>query len=319
MDRRTVLTLLPASLLSLPARADNAPLKLIVPFPPGGATDIVARLLAPVLSKELNQTVVVDNRSGAGGSLGMTELARSAPDGLTIGLATVSTHGVNPVVYKRLPYDALRDFTPIGELVRAPGVLVVNPALPIKNFAEFLAYARANPGKLTYGTPGIGSAGHMAGERLKSTAKLHLVHIPYRGAGGVVVDLIGGNVDLGFDQVASALPHIRTGRLRALVISWPERLPQLPDVPTYAEVGLPSNNESSWFGLLGPARLPPAIVSKLNTSVLNALKQPDVRAQCEKLGLYATGSTPQAFGALIRTTIEQMRETARFAKVSLDA
>ncbi len=301
------------------ARAQTGPLKIVVPFPPGGATDTVARIVGPLMAKELNQTVVIDNRSGAGGSLGMTEVAKAAPDGRTLGLATVSTHGVNPVVYKRLPYDAIRDFTPVCELVRAPGIIVVNPKLPVSNFKEFLAYARANPGKLTYGSPGIGSAGHMYGERLKASAKLHLVHIPYRGASGVVTDLIGGQIDIGFDQVASSLPHVQAGRLRALVISWASRLPQMPEVPTFAEAGLPDNNDPSWFGMVAPAKTPDAVVARINGALVRVLQQPEVKAQCEKLGLFATGSTPKEFGALIHATIDQMRETARVANISLDA
>lgn len=324
MKRRTLLmcaapAALGWSLAVPPARAEAGVVKLVVPFPPGGATDMLARLIAPGLSRELGRQVVVENRSGAGGSLGMSELAKAVPDGDTLGLATVSTHGVNPVVYKRLPYDALRDFAPVAELVRAPGVLVAHARLPFADFKSFLAHARAHPGRLTYGTPGIGSAGHMAGERLKRSARLHLVHIPYRGASGVVNDLISGQIDLGFDQVASSLGHIQAGRLKALAISWPERLPQLPDVPTYAEVGLPDNNEASWFGVVVPAKTPEATIARLNGALLRVLRQPELRSQCEKLGLYVTGSTPQAYGQLIRTTIEQMRETARAAQISLDS
>ncbi|MBC7956871.1 MAG: tripartite tricarboxylate transporter substrate binding protein [Cytophagales bacterium] len=320
MKRRSLLLVLaPAALFGPTAHADTSTLRIVVPFPPGGATDTVARLIAPLIARELTQTVVIDNRSGAGGSLGMAEVARAAPDGLTLGLATVSTHGVNPVVYKRLPYDALRDFTPIAELVRAPGVLVVNPQLPVRSLAELLAHARAHPGRLTYGTPGVGSAGHMAGERLKKSAKVHLVHIPHRGASGVMTDLISGQIDIGFDQVASSLPHIQAGRLRALAISWATRLPQLPDVPSFAEAGLPDNNDPSWFGIVAPAKTPEAVVARLNAALLRALNQPELKAQCEKLGLYVTGSTPKAFGNLIQATMEQMRETARSANISLDS
>ncbi|MET0334927.1 MAG: tripartite tricarboxylate transporter substrate binding protein [Rhizobacter sp.] len=319
MKRRTLLSVAPAALFWPASRADAGPIKLIVPFPPGGATDIVARLVGPIISKELNQTVVIDNRSGAGGSLGTAEVAKAQPDGLTIGLATVSTHGVNPVVYKRLPYDAIRDFTPVAELVRAPGVVVTNPKLPFADFKAFVDYARSHPGKLTYGSPGIGSAGHMAGERLKKSAKIHLVHIPYRGASGVVTDLISGQIDIGFDQVASSLAHIQSGRLKPLAISWNKRLPQLPETPTFVEAGLPENNEPSWFGIVAPARTPEAVVARLNTAFVKALQQPEVRAQCEKLGLYTTGSTPKEFAHLIQTTIDQMREVARTANISLDA
>jgi len=320
MKRRSLLLVLtPAALFGATAHADAGTLRIVVPFPPGGATDTVARLIAPLIARELNQAAVIDNRSGAGGSLGMAEVARATPDGLTLGLATVSTHGVNPVVYKRLPYDALRDFSPIAELVRAPGVLVVNPQLPVRSLAELLAHARAHPGRLTYGTPGVGSAGHMSGERLKRSARVHLVHIPYRGASGVMTDLISGQIDIGFDQVASSLPHIQAGRLRALAISWATRLPQLPEVPSFTEAGLPDNNDPSWFGIVAPARTPEPVVARLNTALLRALQQPELKVQCEKLGLYATGSTPKAFGSLIQATVEQMRETARSANISLEA
>ncbi len=319
MDRRTLLTLLPAAAMAPSALAQAASLRLIVPFPVGGATDTVARIVAPFIAQQIGRNVIIDNRAGAGGSLGMAELAKAPADGWTVGLATVSTHGVNPVVFKRLPYDAERDFTPVGLLASAPGVLVVNPQVPVRTLAEFIAYARAHPGKLSYGTPGVGSAGHMAGERLKHSAGIYLVHIPYRGAAGVMADLTGGQIDVGVDQVASALPHIQAGRLRALAISWPEALTQLPGVPTFAQAGFAQNNDASWFGIVAPAGTPEPAVAWLNTAIVHSVQQPEVRAQWERLGLFPAASTPGEFAELIRSTLAQMRETARTAGISLDA
>jgi tripartite-type tricarboxylate transporter receptor subunit TctC len=324
MQRRTLLASLPLlaapTLLHAPAAQAQAtgPVKIIVPFPPGGATDIVARQVAPLLARQLNQAVVVENRGGAGGSLGMAEVARAAPDGLTLGVATVSTHAVNPVVYSKLPYDPLREFAPVSLLARAPGVMLVSTRLPVKDMANFIAHARANPGRLTYGTPGVGSAGHMQAERFKASTKTFMVHIPYRGAAGAMNDLLAGQVDVGFDQVASALPHIQGGRVRALAVGWDARLPQLPEVPTFTEVGLPLNNEPTWFGLVVPGKTPPAAVARLNAGVVAVLQDPELRRRCEAVGLFAASSSPQGFAEVMKTTLERMRETARTAKISLD-
>ncbi|HEY0857208.1 MAG TPA: tripartite tricarboxylate transporter substrate binding protein BugE [Albitalea sp.] len=319
MDRRTLLRISSVALLPQLAVAQPRAGRIVVPFPAGGATDIVARLLADPLARELAHPIVVDNRAGAGGSLGMAEVARAAPDGLTLGIATVSTHGVNPVVYRQLPYDPLTDFTPIAELVRAPGVMVVHPGVPARTFPDFLAHLKAHPGKLSYGSPGHGSTGHMAGEIFKASTHTFIVHIPYRGAAAMLTDLIGGRIQVASDQLASALPHIRAGRLRPLAVSWHTRLAQLPDVPTFAELKLPANNEPSWFGLVAPAGLPPEKVRTLHAAARRSLAVSEVKARIEQLGLFAADSSPEEFGRRIRGEIERMQRVARLAKLVLDA
>ncbi|RYF41313.1 MAG: tripartite tricarboxylate transporter substrate binding protein BugE, partial [Comamonadaceae bacterium] len=280
MRRRSALALGAVPLLAgLPglSPAQGKTIRLVVPFPAGGATDITARALAGPLGQLLGQTVVVDNRAGAGGSIGMAEVARAAPDGLTLGVATSSTHGVNPAVYKKLPYDPIKDFAPVTEIVKAPGVLVVNAQMPVKTFEDLVRYLRARPGQVTYASPGNGTIGHMWGELFKSTTNTHMLHIPYRGAGPALNDVIAGQVQVYFDQVASSLPFIQSGKLRALAVSWSSRLAVLPQVPTYGELSLFSNNDPSWFGLVAPAATSPAIVKQLHEAVAAALKESAVR------------------------------------------
>jgi tripartite-type tricarboxylate transporter receptor subunit TctC len=294
-------------------------IRLVVPFPPGGATDITARALQEVLPRILKQPVIIENRAGAGGSLGMSEVARAAADGLTFGVATLSTHGVNPAVYPKLPYDPIKDFVGVTEIVKAPGVLAVNPALlPVANFAELVKYLKANPGKVSYASPGNGTIGHMWGELFKSSTGTSMVHIPYRGAGPAINDVVGGQVAVYFDQVAASLPHIKSGKLRALAVSWPSRLDVLPDVPTYAQMGFPINNDPSWFGLVAPAGTPQALVDRMQQAVAQAVKEPAVRDRLAGQGLYPSGSAPQAFSAQIVREIKKMKDVAVFAKVRLE-
>ncbi len=318
MQRRTLLTLAGTSLLSGMSWAQSKPLRLVVPFPPGGATDITARVLTEPLARVLGQPVVVDNRGGAGGSIGMAEVAKSAPDGLTLGVATLSTHGVNPAVYKKLPYDPIKDFVPVTEVVKAPGVLVVSAKLPVNNYAEFIKYLKANPGKVTYASPGNGTIGHMWAELFKSTTNTFMLHIPYRGAGPAKNDLLAGQVSVYFDQVASSLPYIKSGQLKALAVSWGSRLDVLPDVPTYAELSLFSNNDPSWFGLVAPAGTPPAVAARLQEAVAKVLKEPDVRAKLAGQGLFPSGTRPEEFAAQVRKEIDKMQRISRFARISLD-
>jgi tripartite-type tricarboxylate transporter receptor subunit TctC len=321
MKRRHVLNLAAGSVVSVAAgslMAQAKAVRLIVPFPPGGATDITARALQEPLSKALGQPVIVDNKAGAGGSIGMAELAKAAPDGLTLGVATLSTHGVNPAVYKKLPYDPIKDFAPITELVKAPGVLVINSKLPVNSFEEFIKYLKANPGKVSYASPGNGTIGHMWGELFKSTTNTFMVHIPYRGAGPALNDVIGGQVQVYFDQVASSLSHIQSGRVKALAVAWPSRLDVLKDVPTYAEKSLFSNNDASWFGLLAPAGTPEAMVNRVNQAVVAALKDSALIEKLKGQGLFASGTKPQEFATQIKKEIEKMQRIAKFANITLD-
>jgi tripartite-type tricarboxylate transporter receptor subunit TctC len=298
--------------------AQSRPVRLVVPFPPGGATDITARLLVEPLTRMLGQPVIVENRAGAGGSLGMAEVAKSAPDGLTLGVATLSTHGVNPAVYKKLPYDPIKDFAPVTEIVKAPGVVVVSASLPVRSFDEFIRYLKANPGKVTYASPGNGTIGHMWGELFKSTTNTFMVHIPYRGAGPALNDVLGGQVHAYFDQVAPSLPHVQSGKLRALAVSWNKRLDVLPNVPTYGELSLLSNNDPSWFGLVAPAGTPAPVVKRLQESVAKALREAPVQARLTAQGLYPSGTFPDEFAAQIRKEIDKMQRISRFARISLD-
>src|SRR4051812_15364050 len=229
----------------------SKPVTLIIPFPPGGSTDIVGRIAADGLARELGQPFVVDNRGGAGGAIGAKAIADAATDGYTLGVATVSTHVVNPIVQgDKLRYDPLRDFTLISQIAAVPNVVSVHPSVPAADMRSFLEFARKNPGKLNYGTPGVGSLGHLIGETLKYAAKVDLVHVPYRGAGPALNDALGGQIQVLFDNLPSSLPHIQAGKLRALAVASERRVPVLPDIPTYAELGLEAVNDPSWFGLI---------------------------------------------------------------------
>lgn len=310
----TATSLLPGLVFSQSAK----PLRLVVPFPPGGATDLTVRVMTEPLSRILGQPVIVENRAGAGGSIGMSEVAKASPDGFTLGVATLSTHGVNPVVYKKLPYDPIKDFVAVTELVKAPGVLVVNASMPVNNYAELIKYLKANPGKVTFASPGNGTIGHMWGELFKSTTNTFMVHIPYRGAGPALNDVIAGQVNVYFDQVASSLPFIQSGKLRAMAVSWGKRLDVLPNVPTYGELALFSNNDPSWFGLVAPAGTPAALVKRINDAVVAALKEPAIRDKLAAQGLFASGTSPDDFAAQIKKEIDKMQRIAKFAKISLD-
>ena len=299
--------------------AQDKPLRIVVPFPPGGATDIAGRSLQEPLQRLLGQPVVIENRAGAGGSIGMAEIARAPGDGLTFGVATLSTHGVNPAVYAKLPYDPIKDFVGVTEIVKAPGIVVVNPqVLPVKDFADLVKYLKANPGKISYATPGNGTIGHMWGELFKSATGTAMVHIPYRGAGPAINDVLGGQVPVYFDQVASSLPHVKAGKLKALAVSWPARLDVLPDVPTYAELGYKQANEPSWFGLVAPASTPAAQVLRVQQAVATALKEPAVRDRLAGQGLYPSGTTPADFSKQIVREIEKMKQVAAYAKIKIE-
>ena len=299
--------------------AQDKPLRIVVPFPPGGATDIAGRALQEPLQRLLGQPVVIENRAGAGGSIGMAEVARAPGDGLTFGVATLSTHGVNPAVYAKLPYDPVKDFVGVTEIVKAPGIIVINPqVLPVKDFADLVKYLKANPGKISYATPGNGTIGHMWGELFKSSTGTAMVHIPYRGAGPAINDVLGGQVPVYFDQVASSLPHVKAGKLKALAVSWPQRLDVLPDVPTYAELGYPQANEPSWFGLVAPASTPAAQVLRVQQAVAAALKEPAVRDRLAGQGLYPSGTTPAQFSQQIVREIEKMKKVAAYAKIKIE-
>ena len=300
------------------SQAQDRAIRLIVPFPPGGSSDITARLLSEPMTRILGQTVIIENRGGAGGSIGLMEVAKAAPDGSIFGLATVSTPGVNPAVYKSLPYDPIKNFAPVTELVQAPGVLVVHPSLPVNNFAELLAYLKANPDKLSYASTGNGTISQMWAELFKTTTGTAMMHVPYKGAGPALTGILGGQVAVYFDQVASAMPHIHSGKLRALAVSWPTRLEPLPNVPTYAEVGFASNNDPSWFGLVAPAGTPAATIARVRDAAVKAVNEPAVRERLAGLGLFPAGTTPAQFGETIRKEIEKMQVLAKQTGISIE-
>ena len=294
------------------------PITLIIPFPPGGSTDIVGRIAADGMARELGQPIVVDNRGGAGGAIGAKAIADAAPDGYTLGIATVSTHVVNPVVQKDLRYDPLASFTLISQIAAVPNVVSVHPSVPAKTLAQFVDYARRNPGKLNYGTPGIGSLAHLLGETFKYSAKVDLTHVPYRGAGPALNDTLAGQVQVLFDNLPSSLPHIQSGKLRALAVSSEKRVPVLPDVPTFAEPGHPLVNDPSWFGLIAPARLPPEIESRVHAALVAALRQPEVQKRLESAAAHPVGNSPDAFRKIVSDALNNTRQVATEAKLRFE-
>lgn len=297
MKRRTltIASLLAAVSGPLFAQAayPNHPIRLIVPFPAGGATDIFARVVSQKLGEKLGGAVVVDNKPGAGGAIGSDFAAKAPPDGYTLLLATSSTHSIGPFLGK-LPYDAVADFTPIVHVGDAPSIMIVPNSAPAKDVKEWIAYARKNPGKLNYASSGTGTIVHLTAEYFKAQTGTFLVHIPYKGTALAMPDLISAKIDLMFDALPSALPHIRQGRVKALGITSLRRWPLLPDVPAIAET-VPGFESNTWFGLYGPRGLPADLVAKINRGVNESLKEPDVKEQLAKLGIEPVGGTPQAF------------------------
>lgn len=296
----------------------SRPITLIIPFPAGGTTDVVGRIVAERLTAELGQTVVAENRGGAGGSIGSNAIAKAKPDGYTLGIATVSTHGINPAVYKKLPFDAKKDFTPITNVAAVPNIVTVNPKVKAQNMQEFVALAKAEPGALSYASAGHGSVANMMGELFKMASKTDLLHVPYRGSGPALTDTLAGQVDTFFDNLPTSLPHVKSGKLRALAVAWPQRVTALPDVPTFAEVGLPEVNDASWFGLIAPAGLPADILEKLNAATVKVLKSPEVIERLASLGAAPIGNTPAEFAKQISDRIDQSAVVAKQAGISID-
>ncbi|HTT10067.1 MAG TPA: tripartite tricarboxylate transporter substrate binding protein BugE [Burkholderiaceae bacterium] len=285
----------------------DRPIRLIIPFPPGGTTDIIGRLVADELGKELGQAVVVENRGGGGGAIGAIEVARATPDGYTIGVATVSTMAVNPACNPKLPYRSPDDFSMITNLAAVPNVIAVNPdRVKAQSMSEFVAWLRANPGRVSYASSGTCGIGHMMGELFKVTSGTFLVHIPYRGAGPALNDVIGGQVEVLFDNLPSSLPHIQAGRLRALAVAAPKRLDVLPNVPTLAELHLAPVNDQVWYGLVAPAKTSEAIVKRLHAAAIKVLALPDVRNKLRAQGAEPVGNTPEQFRAQIISERDKM-------------
>ena len=283
----------------------SKPLRWIVPFPPGGSTDGFSRPLAAKLAELLGQPVVVENIGGAGASIGSDRIAKSAPDGYTIGLATTGSHAINPHIYgEKLPHDTIRDFTHITLAVSYVNVLVVNPNVPVKSVAELIDYAKANPGKVTFGSAGNGSSNHLSGEVLKVLSKAPMEHVPYKGSGPAMADVIGGNITFMFDVLITSIPQMRAGRVRALAVTSAKRSPYVPEVPSMDEAGVTGYNEAGsdlWFGIVGPAGIPGPIVRKLNEKLIEALRAPDMRQRIRIQAFDLWTSTPEEFTGVLKS------------------
>jgi tripartite-type tricarboxylate transporter receptor subunit TctC len=300
-------TILPASAQNFPSR----PVRFIVPFAPGGNTDVQGRLIALKLTEKWNQQVVVDNRAGAGGTLGVEMLAKAPADGYTIALASFGNILVGPSLFPKLPYDPLKDLTPVVLVSQPPGLLVVNPGLPVKNVGELVAYGKANPGKLNYGSAGNGTWNHLFAEHFKALAGIQMTHIPYKGANPAVTDVMGGQIQLAFAPFPSAVPQIKSGRLRVLGVTSAQRSPVLPEVPTVAESGLPGYSAASWFAVLGPAKMPQNVVTIVNRDTNAVLAQPEVKAAFAADGTEPAGGTPEQLRESMRSGIAQWGKLVR--------
>ena len=315
MKRRTLLhaasaaagaAMLPAARAqSYPAK----PIRMIIPFPPGGATDILGRVLAQKLGDQLGQSVVVENRPGAGGAIGSEMTAKAAPDGYTIQMATVSTHSIGPALNPKTPYNVKRDFAPVIHLADSTNVLIVSPSLPVNNLKELIAYAKTHPGKLNFSSSGNGTIVHMTGEMFKMETGTFIVHIPYKGTALAIPDLIAGQISLMFDNMASALPHVKSGKVKTLAVSQLKRSTLLPEVPTMDEAGLKGFESNTYFGVFAPAGTPAAIVQRLNAEINKALQALDFRERLAANGAEPVGGTPEQFARVIE------RETAKYAAV----
>ena len=287
----------------------NRPIRAVVPLAPGGGTDTVARLVAAKLSEGLGQQIVVDNRGGGGGVVGTELVAKAAPDGYTILVGSITTNAVNPALYKKLPYDHLRDFAPISMIGTVPNALVVHPSVPAKSMKEFLAYAKTNPGKITYGSAGIGSAPHLSMELIRIMAGINMVHVPYKGAGAAVADVLGGQLQALCSSLAGLLPHIKSGRVRALGVTTSKRNTQLPEVPTIAESGIPGYEVTIWYAFYVPAGTPKPVIARLNAETVKALNSADLKERLTLQGLDVGSSTVAELDAFTKA------ETVKWAKV----
>lgn len=294
------------------------PVRVIVPFPAGGGVDFIGRVMAKHLAERLNQQVVVDNRAGSNGIVGLEALRNAPADGHTISAASNGPLVNNLILYSKLPYDTLRDFAPVANMVIFPLMLVTHPSLPARNVKELIALARSKPGEVVYSSPGVGNGGHLAAELFVGMAKVKMLHVPYKGTAPANVALLGGEVHLTFSSIPSILPHVQNGRVRALGIGNAKRLPSLPQIPTVAEAGLPGYEAYSWGGMVAPAKTPPAIVARLSREIMAILKQPDVVDQLTREGTLPNPDTPERFAAYIKTDIEKWRKVVQDAGIKAE-
>ncbi len=300
-----ILVALGASAQVYPTR----PIRLVVPFPPGGTTDILARAAAQKLTESMGQSVIVDNRPGAAGNIGSDIVAKSAPDGYTLLMCTVSTHAINPNLYAKIPYDHINDFAPVVLVAAVPNVLEVNPSLPVHTVADLIKLAKSKPGAINFASSGNGTSIHLSGELFKTMAGVDMTHVPYKGSAPALTDLIAGQVQVMFDNLPSSLQQIKAGKLRAIAVTSGKRAPALPDIPTIAESGLPGFEATSWFGVMAPAGTPASVVTRLNSEINKWLQSPEAREQLLAQGAEAAGGTSEQFAAHIRA------ETDKWAKV----
>ena len=320
LKRRLILacSLVAASGVSMAQTYPNKLIKLQVPFAPGGTTDIIARIIADPLGKVLGQSVIVENKAGGGGVVGANETAKSTPDGYSLGIATVSTVAANPAINPKNPYNPLTDFSPIINIAATPNVIAVHPTFPAKDYKAFLAEIKKNPGKYSYASSGTGGIGHMQTELFKSLTGAFITHIPYRGAGPALNDTVGGQVPLIFDNLPSALPFINSNKLVPIVVAAPQRLSQLPNVPTFKEVGLEPVNRMAFYGIYGPKGLPKDVIDKINAGVKKVLEDPAVRKRIEDTGSLVVGNSPEQFAEQIKAEFEVYKKVVDSAKLRLD-
>ena len=293
------------------------PIRIVVAYTPAGATDILARTVGQKLNEVWGQPVIIDNRPGANGNIGTEYAAKATPDGYTILMVTAGTHGINPSLYRKLGFDAVKDFEAVSLVAMVPNIFVVNNSLPAKDVREFIAYAKANPGKLNYGSPGNGSTAHLSMELFKSMTGIQMVHIPYKGSAGVLADLIGGQIVATMDNMPPYLPQVKAGKIRALAVSPAKRSAAAPDIPTVAESGVPGYDSGAWFGLVAPAHTPKDVVNKLSRETARILQLGDVRARLTDLGAEPVGGTPEQFAAHIKSEIAKWAKVIKEANVEL--
>ena len=313
MTGRSVLFILALAVAapSLSQQYPARPVRFVVPFAAGGSVDTLARTIGPKLADALGQQVVVDNRPGGNGDIGMLIVAKSAPDGYTLVLGYIANLAIAPSLYAKMPYDPIGDYAPVTQIATSPNVLTAHPSVPVKNLQELIALARAKPGAVNFASTGVASIGHLTGELLNSLAGMKMTHVPYKGGGQAIIDLVGGHVQVMFSGFSAAMPHIKSGRIRPLAVTGASRSRALAEVPTIAEQGFPGVEATAWYGVLAPAGAPKAVVARLHGEIVRSLKLPDVAQRLDALGFERVGSTPEQFGAYIRSETRKWEKVVR--------